>query len=73
VQQRRLRAIGDTGPRGVGIVFYVTDCGKHGFEVAPVDQSTGAAWSTVTNTFANGSNAMPAGIGTGMANTLAIV
>jgi hypothetical protein len=28
-------AIGDTGPSGVGIVFYVTDGGLHGLEVAP--------------------------------------
>lgn len=66
-------AIGDTGPSGIGIVFYVTDCGKHGLEVAPVDQSTGAVWSTITNAYANGSSALPAGIGTGMANTYAIV
>jgi hypothetical protein len=30
-------ATGDTGPAG-GIVFYVTDGGMHGLEVAPVDQ-----------------------------------
>ena len=31
-------AIGDTGPGG-GIVFFVSDDGKHGLEAAPVDQS----------------------------------
>ena len=37
-------AIGDTGPSGVGIVFYITDGGLHGLEVAPVDQSTSQVW-----------------------------
>jgi len=32
-------AIGDTGPSGVGIVFYITDGGLHGMEVAPSDRS----------------------------------
>ena len=32
--------IGDNGPSGVGIVFYVSDGGLHGLEVAKVDQST---------------------------------
>ena len=66
-------AIGDTGPSGVGIVFYITDGGLHGLEVAPVDQSTGAAWSTITNAYANGSSALPDEIGTGSANTDAII
>ena len=62
-------AIGDTGPSGVGIVFYITDGGLHGLEVAPEDQSTSAAWSTITDAYANGSTA----IGTGSANTDAII
>src|SRR6056297_3727599 len=66
-------AIGDPGPSGVGIVFYVTDDGLHGLEVAPVDQSTGAAWSTITDALANGSSALPVEIGTGSANTDAII
>ncbi|WP_431066980.1 DUF1566 domain-containing protein [Methylotuvimicrobium sp.] len=36
-------AIGDTGPGG-GIVFFVSDDGKHGLEAAPEDQSTGIQW-----------------------------
>ncbi len=66
-------AIGDIGPSGVGIVFYVTDGGLHGLEVAPEDQSTWAAWSNIFDGFANGSTALPVGIGTGLANTTAII
>jgi len=66
-------AIGDTGPSGVGIVFYVTDGGLHGLEVAPVDQSTGAAWINggATQTTINGNTSFA--IGTGSANTDAII
>ena len=44
-------AIGDIGPSGVGIVFYVTDNGLHGLEVAPVDQNNGnkIVWSNEWN------------------------
>ena len=42
-------AIGDTGPSGVGIVFYTPDGGLHGLEAAPVDQSDGATWSDVSD------------------------
>ncbi len=66
-------AIGDIGPSGVGIVFYVTDGGLHGLEVAPVDQSTSAAWSNITNEYVNGISKLPAGIGNGSANTDAII
>ncbi|MDX9801084.1 MAG: DUF1566 domain-containing protein [Spirochaetia bacterium] len=66
-------AIGDKGPSGVGIVFYVTDGGLHGLEVAPVDQDTGTVWSNNYSGFANGSTALPAEIGTGSANTDAII
>jgi len=67
-------AIGDTGPSGVGIVFYITDGGLHGLEVAPVDQSTSqVAWikggSTQTTENGNTSTA----IGTGLANSNAII
>ena len=31
-------AVGDTGPSGVGIVFYTSDGGAHGLEAAPSDQ-----------------------------------
>ena len=66
-------AIGDTGPSGVGIVFYVSDGGLHGLEVAPVDQGTNVVWSNITDTFANGSSALPVEIGTGSTNTDAII
>ena len=59
-------AIGDTGPSGVGIVFYVTDGGSHGLEVAPVDQSAGAAWSSIPGTEIGTTEL---GIGTGSDNT----
>src|SRR5574344_3034623 len=66
-------AIGDTGPSGVGIVFYITDGGLHGLEVAPVDQSTSQVWikggSTQTTENGNTSTA----IGTGLANSNAII
>jgi hypothetical protein len=64
--------VGDTGP-GCGIVFYVTDGGLHGLEAAPSDQSTGSAWSTITDAFANGISALPREIGTGSANTDTII
>jgi hypothetical protein len=38
--------IGDTGPSGVGIVFYVTDNGTHGLEAAPGNQSTNISWAS---------------------------
>ncbi|MBB6481762.1 DUF1566 domain-containing protein [Spirochaeta isovalerica] len=66
-------AIGDTGPSGVGIVFYVTDGGLHGLEAAPSDQSTSQVWieggSTQTTVNGNTSTA----IGTGLANSNAII
>ncbi|HPS57881.1 MAG TPA: DUF1566 domain-containing protein [Spirochaetota bacterium] len=43
-------AIGDIGPSGRGIVFYVTDEGLHGLEAAPVDQYINAGWSNITST-----------------------
>src|SRR4030042_418838 len=71
-------AIGDIGPSGVGIVFYITDGGLHGLEAAPSLWNGGAAdptsaWSTITNALANGVSILPAGIGTGSANTDAII
>jgi hypothetical protein len=65
-------AIGDTGPSGVGIVFYVTDGGLHGLEAAPDDQPM-SVWSTIVDAYANGSSPLPSGIGTGSANTDAII
>jgi len=66
-------ALGDTGPSGVGVVFYITDGGTNGLEVAPEDQGTDIAWSNITDSFANGVDALPSTIGTGSANTDAII
>ncbi|MBN2160158.1 MAG: DUF1566 domain-containing protein [Spirochaetes bacterium] len=62
--------IGDIGPSGVGIVFYVTDGGLHGLEVAPVDQSLGSVWSNIASTLVGTTGTA---IGTGSANTDAII
>lgn len=64
--------IGDIGPSGVGIVFYVTDDGLHGLEVAPVDQynGNGIVWS---NRDENEVGSTGTDIGTGSANTDAII
>lgn len=72
-------AVGDLGPSGVGRVFHVTDGGLHGLEVAPATWSGGAdpamAWSNVESEWVKGSRelALPTAIGTGLANTLAII
>ncbi len=71
-------AIGDTGPGG-GVVFYTRVDGTGGLEVAPALWNGGSPdpgpiqWSTITNAFANGVSALPTGIGTGSANTDAII
>ena len=62
-------AIGNIGPAG-GKVFYVTDAGLHGLEAAPADQSSGAAWGCYGNAI---SGADGTAVGTGAANTTAIV
>ena len=62
--------IGDTGPSGVGIVFYVSDGGLHGYEVAPVDQSTSSEWSNNATTLTGTTGTA---IGTGFLNTDAII
>ncbi|MFP4562045.1 MAG: DUF1566 domain-containing protein [Spirochaetia bacterium] len=62
--------IGETGPSGVGIVFYVTDGGLHGLEAAPEDQSSSAQWSNVTNGLLGTTGTA---IGTGSTNTNAII
>jgi hypothetical protein len=69
----KLYAIGDTGPSGVGIVFYITDGGLHGLEAAPNDQSAVQVWieGGSTQTTLNG-NTLTA-IGTGLANSNAII
>ena len=64
--------IGDIGPSGVGIVFYVTDGGLHGLEVAPENQ-TSSYWiqGGATQNTVNGNTSTA--IGTGWANTAAII
>lgn len=62
--------IGDPGPSGVGIVFYVTDGGLHGLEVAPIDQHDLASWSSVTEEQIGTTGTE---VGTGSANTDAII
>ena len=62
--------IGGNGPAG-GKVFYVTDnTGLHGLEAAPVNQSLGAAWGCYRTSI---SGADGTAVGTGAANTAAIV
>ncbi len=66
-------AIGEIGPSGVGIVFYITDGGRHGLEAAPHDQNLSLAWITggSTQTTENGNTSTA--IGTGLANSNAII
>ncbi len=61
--------IGDIGPSGVGIVFYITDGGVHGLEVAPTDQGT-VEWSPVSDSaiYTTGT-----AVDTGIDNTLYII
>jgi hypothetical protein len=62
-------SIGDTGPSGGGIVFYITDGGVHGLEVAP--QSTewkSKEWGVFGAPVGTGT-----AIGTGKSNTASIV
>ena len=65
--------IGETGPSGIGIVFYVTDGGIHGMEVAPSDQDFGNEWISgeLTQTTLNDKTSTE--IGSGLANCNAIV
>jgi hypothetical protein len=69
-QSPTLYEIGDTGPSGVGIVFYISDGGLHGFEVSPADQATHEEYSNIQST-AIGTTSEA--IGTGYANTQAII
>ncbi len=66
-------AIGDIGPSGVGIVFYVTDGGSHGLEAAPFDLGADCAWieGGDTQTTENGNTSQL--FGTGRANSDAII
>ena len=70
-------AIGETGPSGVGIVFYVTDGGLHGLEAAPSLWDGGSAdpiciWINGTYQAASIGTTSIA-IGTGWANTTFII
>lgn len=62
-------AIGDTGPAG-GKVFYITDGGLHGLEVAPADQSGGAEWGCYGTLIAGADGTA---VGTGAQNTADIL
>jgi hypothetical protein len=71
--------LGQTGPAG-GKVFYVDSTGKHGLEAAPVDQttSTGVGWGCFNGLASAPTSYITVGItntaiGTGAANTLAII
>ena len=66
--------IGATGPAG-GKVFYLNDnTGLHGLEVAPADQSSGAAWGCyVNNYYIPVPGAQGTAVDTGATNTAAIV
>ena len=66
-------AIGDTGPSGVGIVFYITDGGLHGLEVAPVDQRISQVWIEGGSTQKTENGNTSTAIGTGLANSNAII
>lgn len=54
---------------GGGIIFYVDGTGQHGLIAAPYDQSSGALWGCNGTSISGTSSA----IGTGQANTTAIV
>jgi hypothetical protein len=70
VVYKKLYAVGDTGPSGVGKVFYITDAGMHGLEVAPETWYGGTygptfQWKTMNTDTPGTLDA----IGTGYANT----
>ena len=61
--------VGMDGPAG-GVIFYLTDGGRHGLEAAPVDQTlgSGVAWGCDSKSIGTS-----AAVGTGAKNTTAIV
>lgn len=68
--EAQIYEIGDIGPSGVGIVFYVTDGGRHGLEAAPPGWSGGdedptKQWKN-TNSLTGGTLTA---LGTGYENT----
>ena len=71
VTEAQTYAIGDTGPSGVGIVFYIADGGRHGLEAAPSgwggDVEPKSRWKK-TNTPTSGTQK---NIGSGYTNTYA--
>jgi hypothetical protein len=68
-------AIRCIGPGG-GLIFYVDEANAFGswdyLEAAPEDQSVNQVWSDVAGAYANGTSALPEGIGMGSGNTYAI-
>lgn len=65
-------ALRDTGPAG-GLIFYITNNGGGSFtyyEAAPSDQATAQIWSNITNVLIGTTGTA---IGTGQANTTAII
>jgi len=70
-------AIGNIGPSGVGIVFYITDGGLHGLEAAPSLWNGGTSdpasvWSDVDSTLI-GAAAQGTAVGTGLTNSNAVI
>jgi hypothetical protein len=61
----KVYAIDDTGPSGVGTVFYITNGGVNGLEAAPSDQGGLVPWDTGTNYGVTTSLA----VGSGASNT----
>jgi hypothetical protein len=71
---RTIYEIGKTGPAG-GIVFHVTDGGRHGLEAAPVNQSEGVLWCSSFTDIATIQNLLIEDVdpNTGAHNTAAII
>ncbi|MFT5275591.1 MAG: hypothetical protein ACI9J2_002132 [Saprospiraceae bacterium] len=71
---RTVYEIGKTGPAG-GIVFHVTDGGRHGLEAAPVNQSEGVLWCSSFTDIATIENLEEEDVdpNTGAHNTAAII
>ena len=65
----KIYAIGKRGPAG-GIVFYITDGGKHGLEAAPEDQAVIATWGCFSKIIV-GADGFD--VGTGEQNTIDIL
>jgi hypothetical protein len=59
--------VGDVGPAG-GIVFYITDGGLHGLEMAPEDQGSNVEWGCYNEIVAD-QDSFGTSVGDGQANT----